>query len=93
MNGLKSITLRLPKDEYLAFDAICVERGYSKTGKIREFIRNLVKEEIEAVNVSAGEWTKIEAAIKEIESGKFTTFEALKRDFAEKKLGNKKSSK
>jgi hypothetical protein len=92
VNGVKSITLRLPKDEYLAFDAICVERGYSKTGKIREFIRNLVKEEIEAVSVSAGEWSQIEGAIKEIKGGKFTSFEELKRDFAEKKLGNKKGS-
>jgi hypothetical protein len=28
----KSITLRLPHDEYAAFDAVCNERGYSETG-------------------------------------------------------------
>jgi len=37
-----SITLRLPNEEYVAFTAICDEKGYSKTGKIREFIRNVI---------------------------------------------------
>lgn len=93
MNGLKSITLRLPADEYTAFDTICNERGYNKTGKIREFIRNLVKEEIEAVKVSAAEWAEIEAGIKEIQSGKFTTFEELKRDLSQRKMGHNKNCK
>ena len=52
----KSITLRLPEDEYKAFTTICNEKGYSKTGKIREFIRNMVKTEMSEVESSAGEW-------------------------------------
>ena len=32
----KSITIRLPKDEYTAFNTVCNEKGYSKTGKIRD---------------------------------------------------------
>jgi len=51
MSQLKSITLRLPEEEYRAFDAICNEKGYSKTGKIREFIRRLIKDEIESVKL------------------------------------------
>ena len=89
MRSVKSITLRLPKKEYVAFDTVCNERGYSKTGKIREFIRVLVKEELESVKVSAREWERVEAGIKEIERGKFVTFEELKRGFAKKKMGNK----
>jgi hypothetical protein len=42
----KSITLRLPEEEYVAFTTVCNEKGYSQTGKIREFIRNMVKTEI-----------------------------------------------
>ena len=87
--SLKSITLRLPEDEYIAFDSVCNERGYSKTGKIREFIRNLVKEEIEGVKISAKEWEEVQAGIKEIENGEFTTFEELKRGFARKKVEDK----
>lgn len=81
---LKTITLRLPEREYTAFDAVCNERGYSKTGKIREFIRSLVKEEIESVKISAEEWVKVETGIKEIERGESISFEELKRDFAKK---------
>ena len=90
---IKSITLRLPQDEYDAFNAICSERGYSKTGKIREFIRNMVKNEIESVSVSAGEWKNITRAIKEMERGEYVSFEELKRDFAEKKLAHKRDRK
>lgn len=54
----KSITLRLPEDEYRAFTTICNERGYSKTGKIREFIRSLVADEISEAASSAGEWER-----------------------------------
>ncbi len=36
MSQLKSITLRVPEEEYTAFDANCNEKGYSKTEKIRE---------------------------------------------------------
>jgi len=85
----KTITLRLPEEEYSAFDAICSERGYSKTGKIREFIRSLVKEEIKSVKISAEEWAKVEAGIKEIERGESVSFEELKRGVAEKKLDYK----
>lgn len=85
----KTITIRLPENEYSAFHAVCNERGYSKTGKIREFIRTLVKNEIEEVRISAEEWAKIEAGIAEIERGESISFEELKRGFAEKKLANK----
>ncbi len=85
----KTITLRLPEEEYSAFDAICSEKGYSKTGKIREFIRSLVKEEIKSVKISAEEWAKVEAGIKEIERGESVSFEELKRGVAEKKLDYK----
>jgi len=87
--NLKSITLRLPEDEYVAFNTVCDERGYSKTGKIREFIRNLVKEEIASVKISTKEWEKVQFGIKEIKRGEFTTFKELTRDFAKKKVGNK----
>ena len=60
----KSITLRLPEDEYRAFSTICDERGYSKTGKIREFIRNLVRTEMSEVESSAGEWTRVSRALR-----------------------------
>ncbi len=89
MGELKSITLRLPDEEYTAFDAICSEKGYSKTGKIREFIRRMIKEEIESVKISAKEWKKVKAGIKEIERGKFAAFEDLKSDFKKRKMGNK----
>ena len=56
---LRSITLRLPEEEYAAFTIVCNEKGYSKTGKIREFIRTMVKTEIGKVEISAGEWEKI----------------------------------
>ncbi|MFQ6084455.1 MAG: hypothetical protein ACE5WD_14015 [Candidatus Aminicenantia bacterium] len=90
---LKNITLRLPEEEYTAFDAICRERGYSKTGKIREFIRSLIKEELESVKVSAEEWAKIEAGIKEIERGEYVTFKELKRGLEAKKMAHNKNSK
>ena len=93
MSQLKSITLRLPEEEYLAFDAICTERGFSKTGKIREFIRRLIKQEIESVTISADEWDRVKAGIKEIEEGKFTTFEELKRGFQKRKVGDRKNFK
>jgi predicted transcriptional regulator len=89
MSQLKSITLRLPEEEYKAFDAICNEKGYSKTGKIREFIRRLIKDEIESVKISEEEWEKVKAGMEEIEKGKFTTFEELKRDFEKRKVGDK----
>jgi len=85
----KSITIRLPKDEYIAFDTVCNEKGYSKTGKIRELIRNLVKAEIDEVRVSSEEWSKIEAGMAEIERGEYVSLEGLKRDFAEKKVDRK----
>jgi len=85
----KSITLRLPEEEYVAFTKICNEKGYSKTGKIREFIRNMAKTEISEVELSAGEWEKIKQGIREIEAGRYTTFAEMKRDLARRKLANK----
>jgi len=85
----KTITIRLPENEHTAFNAICDEKGYSKTGKIREFIRTLVKNEIEEVTISAKEWAKIESGIEEIARGESISFEELKRGFTKKKLANK----
>ena len=79
MKEMKNLCLRLPVGEYAAFDLVCREKGYSKTGKIRELIRILVKEELENVKVSAQEWTEIEKGIKEIERGEYVTFKELKR--------------
>jgi predicted transcriptional regulator len=85
----KSITLRLPEMEYVAFTAVCNEKGYSKTGKIREFIRNMVKAEIEEVELSAGEWEKVREGIREIERGRYATLEEMKRDLVRRKLAHK----
>ncbi len=73
-----------PEEEYAAFDLVCREKGYSKTEKIRELIRKLVKEELESVKVSAKEWSEIEKGIKEIERGEYVTFEELKRGLKKK---------
>ena len=85
----KSITLRLPEVEYVAFTAVCNEKGYSKTGKIREFIRNMVKTEIDEVELSAGDWEKVREGIREIERGRYATLEEMKRDLARRKLAHK----
>jgi predicted transcriptional regulator len=87
----KSITLRLPEEEYMAFTAICNEKGYSKSSKIREFIRNMVKAEIGEVELSAAEWKKVRKGIREIERGQFATFEEMKRDLARRRLANKQN--
>ena len=79
MSENKNLCLRLSYEEYVAFDTICKERGFSKTGKVRELIRNLIKEELPSVKASAVEWTKIEAAIGEIQRGEYLTLEELKR--------------
>jgi predicted transcriptional regulator len=63
---------------------ICRENGYSKTGKIRELIRKLVKEELKSVKVSAREWAEIEKGMKEIERGENVDFEELKRNLKKK---------
>jgi len=84
----KSITLRLPLEEYMAFTTVCNEKGYSKTGKIREFIRNMVKAEIGEVELSAQEWKKVEAGIREIGAGRYATLEEMKRELARKKLAH-----
>jgi predicted DNA-binding protein len=91
MKETRTLSLRLPLEEYIAFDAVCREKGYSKTGKIREFIRNLVKEEIESVKISANEWAEIEMGIKEIQKGEYVTFEELKRDLKIQKVADKKN--
>lgn len=85
----KSITLRLPEEEYVAFTAVCDEKGYSKTGKIREFIRNMVKTEMGEVELSAREWEKVRAGIREIEQGRYATLEEMKRDLGRRKLAHK----
>jgi predicted transcriptional regulator len=85
----KSITLRLPEEEYVAFTVVCNEKGYSKTGKIREFIREMVKREIGEVELKASEWKRLRAGIKEIEEGRFSSFEEIKRDLARRKLADK----
>jgi predicted DNA-binding protein len=91
MSEIKNLSLRLSKEEYIAFDSICRERGYSKTGKIREFIRILIKEELESVKVSAGEWSRIQDGIREIEKGEYVSLEDLKNEFKKKKVGNRKN--
>jgi predicted transcriptional regulator len=83
----KSITLRLPEEEYVAFTTVCNEKGYSKTGKIREFIRNMVKTEIDEVELSAGDWEKVREGIREIERGRYATLEEMKRDLLFDKRG------
>jgi len=87
----RSITFRLTADEYSAFNTICSEKGYSKTGKIRECIRNLIKKELEEVTASAAEWAEMRASLKEIKDGKFTTLEEMKRELARKKVGSHNS--
>jgi predicted transcriptional regulator len=87
----KSITFRLPVEEYAAFTAICDEKGYSKTGKIREFIRTMVKAEIDEVELSAAEWAKVREGIREIEHGQYATFEELKSGLSRKKLAHKQN--
>jgi hypothetical protein len=87
----KSFPLRLPHDEYAAFDAICNERGYGKTGKIRGFIRNMVKEELKPATLSAQEWKGIAGAIREIERGAYVPFEELKRGISKRTLAHNKS--
>ena len=82
----KSITLRLPEEEYVAFTKVCSEKGYSKTGKIREFIRNMVKAEIGEVELSAEEWKKVRRGLREIELGRYATLEEMKRDLSRRKL-------
>jgi hypothetical protein len=39
MKEIKNLCLRLREEAYTAFDLVCQEKGYSKTGKIRELIR------------------------------------------------------
>ncbi len=85
----KSITFRLPEEEYVAFTRVCCEKGYSKTGKIREFIRNMVKAEIGEVELSAGEWKKVRHGLREIEQGRYATLEEMKRDLSRRKLAHK----
>jgi hypothetical protein len=93
MSENKNLCLRLSYEEYVAFDSICKEKGFSKTGKIRELIRNLIKEELPSVKASAGEWAKIEAAIKEIQQGEFLTFDELKQNLLEKEVDRQKNRK
>ena len=73
----------------MAFTAVCNEKGYSKTGKIREFIRNMVKTEIDEVELNASEWEKVREGIREIERGRYAPLEEMKRDLARRKLAHK----
>jgi predicted DNA-binding protein len=93
LGGEKVLCLRLPNDEYLAFDAVCKERGYSKTGKVRELIRGLVKEELESVKLSSAEWRRVEAGIKEIEKGEYVTYGELRTEIRQKKMDYNKNRK
>jgi hypothetical protein len=93
MKETRTLSLRLPIEEYIAFDTVCREKGYSKTGKIREFIRNMVKEEIESVKISAHDWAEIEKGIIEIQKGEYVTFEELKRDLKRQKVADNKNRK
>ena len=88
MKGTRNISLRLSAEEYTAFDTVCQEKGYSKTGKIREFIRNLIKQELLSAKVSVEEWEKIKEGIKEIERGEHISFEELKGDLKSNKVAD-----
>jgi predicted transcriptional regulator len=92
MKETKNISFRLTSEEYTAFDTICREKGYSKTGKIREFIRKLIKDELTSAKISAEEWKKIEDGIEEIEKGEYVTLEEFKRDLETSKVANNKDS-
>ncbi len=74
----------------MAFTVVCNEKGYSKTGKIREFIREMVKAEIGEVELTAEEWTRIRAGIKEISEGRFASLVEVRREFARRKLAHNK---
>ncbi len=91
MKETKHISLRLTAEEYYAFDTICQEKGYSKTGKIREFIRRLIKEELESALISDQEWKSVEEGIQEIERGEYITFEQLKRDVESASVADNKN--
>ncbi len=73
----------------MAFTTVCHERGYSKTGKIREFIRNMVKAEIGEAELSAKEWKGIQAGMREIDSGRYATLKEMKRDLARRRMADK----
>lgn len=92
MKETKNISLRLTADEYHAFDTICREKGYSKTGKIREFIRKLIKDELATARVSADEWKKIKQGIQEIEKGNYISFDELKRDVRKTSVADNENS-
>lgn len=93
MNGEKNISLRLTAEEYYAFDAICREKGYSKTGKIREFIRKLIKEELDSTILSEQEWKRVEEGIREIEKGEYITFDQLQREIQNRHVADNKNIK
>ncbi len=93
MKGIKNISLRLSTEEYFAFDTICKDKGYSKTGKIREFIHNLIKEELGSAKISAQEWKEIENGIREIERGEYVTLEEFKRELKTEKVADNKDFK
>jgi predicted DNA-binding protein len=85
----KTITLRIPEEEFSAFDFICRQKGYTKTGRLRNHIRDTIKNEIETVRLSAEEWTKVREGIEEIERGEYISFEQLKNDLRNKDVENR----
>ena len=93
MKGTKNISLRLDAEEYYAFDAICRERGYSKTGKIREFIRRLIKEELETALISDQEWKRVQKGIQEIATGEYVTYDRLKKRIQKSAVADNKNIK
>jgi len=93
MSEIKNLCLRLPDEEYEAFAAICRERGYSKTGKIRELIRTLIKAEIKEAAVSSAEWERIASGLREIEKGESIAFGDLKQRIRESALDHRQGRK
>jgi hypothetical protein len=93
MKGMKNISLRLKTEEYHAFDTICREKGYSKTGKIREFIRKMIIEELDGALISEQEWKRVEQGIREIEKGEYVTFDQLKQEVQKSKVADRKDIK
>lgn len=93
MIEIKYLCLRLPGEEYKAFAAICRERGYSKTGKIRELIRAMIKAEIKEAVVSAAEWARIASGLREIEKGESVSFGDLKQRIRKSALDHRQGRK
>jgi len=57
----------------------------------REFIRTMVKAEINEVELSAAEWRRVREGIREIERGHYTTFEEMKRGLSRRKSAHRQN--